>query len=151
VAPACLDLEFSTAQESIDKDDDAEVQVEIDSPAPAPAQREGHDVVKESEKAAARISVSPDSGAKGMDVEGDRNSLDSSSYFVRVADPEAFATELGAKPTAVHLGGNVVKSLRFESRDRERELLAEAAESFCFPLMEKELMEIGLENILESA
>ena len=59
--------------------------------------------------------------------------------------------ELGAKPTAVLLGGNVVKSLRFESRDRERELLAAAGDSFCFPLMEKDLMGSGLNNILESA
>ena len=61
------------------------------------------------------------------------------------------ATELGAKPTAVRLGGNIVKSLRFESRDREHTLLVEARDSFCFPLMEKELMESGLENMLESA
>ena len=61
------------------------------------------------------------------------------------------ATELGAKPTAVRLGDNIMKSLRFESRDRERTLLAAAGESFCFPLMEKDLMDTGLKNILESA
>ena len=61
------------------------------------------------------------------------------------------ATELGAKPTAVRLGGNIVKSLRFESRDRERTLLVAAGESFCFPLMEKDLMDTGLKNILETA
>ena len=61
------------------------------------------------------------------------------------------ATELGAKPTAVRLGGNIVKSLRFKSRDCERTLLAEAGGSFCFPLMEKELMDTGLKNILENA
>jgi hypothetical protein len=52
---------------------------------------------------------------------------------------------------AVRLGGKIVKSLRFESRDRERELLAEAGGSFCFPLMEKDLMASGLTNMLESA
>jgi hypothetical protein len=51
----------------------------------------------------------------------------------------------------MRLGGNIVKSLHFESRDRERALLAEAGESFCFLLMEKELMEIGLKNMLEDA
>ena len=61
------------------------------------------------------------------------------------------ATELGAKPTAVRLGGNIVKSLRFESRDRECTLLAAAGESFCIPLMEKDLMDTGLKNILETA
>ena len=70
---------------------------------------------------------------------------------MRNADPEAVATELGAKPTAVRLGGKIVKSLCFESRDRERELLAEAGGSFCFPLMEKDLMASGLTTMLESA
>ena len=77
--------------------------------------------------------------------------LDSSSFFVRNADPEAVATELGAKPTVVHLGCKIVKSLHFESRDRERELLVEALGSFCFPLMEKDLMASGLMNMLKSA
>ena len=36
-------------------------------------------------------------------------------------------------------------------RDRERELLSEAGGSFCFPLMEKDLMASGLTNMLESA
>jgi hypothetical protein len=44
----------------------------------------------------------------------------------------------------MRLGSNIVKSLRFERRDRERTLLAEAGESFCFPLMEKDLMDTGL-------
>ena len=51
----------------------------------------------------------------------------------------------------MRLGGKIVKSLRFESRDRERELLAGAGGSFCFPLMEKDLMASGLTNMLESA
>ena len=83
--------------------------------------------------------------------EGSSSSSDGSSFFVRDADPEATAMELGAKHTAVLLGGNIVKSLRFESRDRERELLAAAGDSFCFPLMEKDLMGSGVNNILESA
>ena len=58
---------------------------------------------------------------------------------------------MGAKPTAVRLDGNVVKSLRFKSQDRERTLLAAAGESFCFPLMEKDLMDTGLKNMLENA
>ena len=60
------------------------------------------------------------------------------------------ANELGAKPAAVRLAGNIVKFLRFESRDREHTLLAEAGESFCFSLMEKDLMETGLKNMLEN-
>lgn len=44
-----------------------------------------------------------------------------------------------------------MKFLRFESRDREHTLLAEAGESFCFSLMEKDLMETGLKNMLENA
>ena len=76
---------------------------------------------------------------------------DSSSFCVRNADPEAAVVELRAKPTTMRLGGNIVKSLRFESWDRERELLSEAGGSFCFPLMEKDLMASGLTNMLESA
>jgi len=70
---------------------------------------------------------------KGDGGEESSSSSDSSSYFVRDADPEAVAVELGAKPTAVRLSGNVIKSLRFESRDRECELLAMVGDSFCFP------------------
>ena len=90
------------------------------------------------------------SGMKRSGGGDSSSSSDSSSFFVRDADLEAAAMELGAKPTAVRLGGNIVKSLRFESRDRERELLAAAGDSFCFPLMEKDLMGSGLSNILES-
>jgi len=50
----------------------------------------------------------------------------------------------------MRLGGNVVKSLRFKRLDRERTLLAEPGESFCFPLMENDLMDTGLKNILEN-
>jgi len=92
------------------------------------------------------------SGSGNEGGSGDSSSSsDSSSYFIRDADPENVAAELGAKPTAVRLGGNIVKSLRFERRDRERTLLAAAGESFCFPLMEKDLMDTGLKNILENA
>ena len=91
------------------------------------------------------------SGTKGSGGEGSSSSLDSSSFFVRDADLEAAAVELGAKLTAVRLGGNIIKSLRFESRDRECGLLAAAGDCFCFPLMEKDFMGSGLSNILESA
>ena len=90
------------------------------------------------------------SGTKGSVGEKSSSTSDSSSFFVRNADHEAVATELGAKPTAVRLGGKIVKSLCFESRDPERELLAEAGGSFCFPLIEKDLMASGLTNMLES-
>jgi len=51
----------------------------------------------------------------------------------------------------MHLSGNVIKSLGFESGDRERTLLAAAGESFCFPLMERDLMDTRLKNMLENA
>ena len=150
--PPNLDLEFSTAQESDDDDGRGdEDQIEVDSPRRYPAAREtdtlGHDT-----KAPSQHDTSS-SGSRNGGNGGDNSSSssDSSSYFVRNADPEAVATELGAKPTAVRLGGNIVKSLCFESRDRERTLLATAGESFCFPLMEKDLMDTGMKNILESA
>ena len=91
------------------------------------------------------------SGTKGSVGEESSSTSDSSSFFVRNADPDAVGMEFGAKPTTVRLGGKIVKSLRFESRGRERKLLAEAGGSFCFPLMEKDLMASGLMNMLESA
>ena len=63
------------------------------------------------------------SGTKGSDGEDSSSSSDSNNYFVRNVDPEAVATELGAKPTVIRLGGNIVKSLHFESRDSEHTLL----------------------------
>jgi hypothetical protein len=38
------------------------------------------------------------------------------------------------------IGGQVIGSLRFESREHERGFLSEAGDSFCFPLMEQRLM-----------
>jgi len=154
-----LDLEFSTAQESEDEGNVEEVNVVVDSPRrsslPRGAPTSGKEAEVPSEKTA-EASSSPEkstssSGAKKSGGGDSSSSSDSSSFFVRDADLEAAAMELGAKPTAVRLGGNIVKSLRFESRDRERELLAAAGDSFCFPLMEKDLMGTGLNNILESA
>jgi len=152
VVPPSLNLKFSTAQESDDDDGRGdEDQIEVDSSRRSPAAREtdtlGHDT-----KAPSQHDMSS-SGSRngGNDGNNSSSSSDSSSYFVRNTDPEAVATELGAKPTAVRLGGNIVKSLRFESRDRKHTLLATAGESFFFPLMEKDLMDTGLKNILETA
>jgi len=105
---------------------------------------------QDAKASSARDKASSSSEARGSYGEDESSSSDSSSYFVRDAHPEVVAVELGAKPTAMHLGGNIVKSLRLESRDREHALQTEAGDSFCFPLME-ELMESGLKNMLESA
>jgi len=162
-----LDLEFSTALESEDEGDVKEVNVVVDSPRRLSLPRGAPTSSKEAEvpfeenaeaspsagknaEASPSAEKSTSSRTKGSGGEGSSSSSDSSSFFVRDADPEAAAVELGAKPTAVRLGGNIVKSLRFESRDRERGLLAAAGESFCFPLMEKDLMVSGRSNILES-
>jgi hypothetical protein len=48
------------------------------------------------------------------------------------------------------IGSNIVGSLHFES-DWERDFLSQAGASFCFPLMEKELMKIGVANMLQCA
>ena len=147
--PLNLDLEFSTAPESDDEEGDVEVNIVIDSPrrssAPPQVSASGKDAEKFPEQNTASTS-----GTKESVGEESSSTSDSSSFFVRNANPEVVALELGAKPTAVRLGCNVVKSLRFESRDRERELLVEAGGSFCFPLMEKNLMGSGLTNMLES-
>ena len=75
---------------------------------------------------------------------------DNSSYLVGNADPVEVAEALGALGAKL-IGGQVIGSLQFESRDREREFLVEAGRSFCFPLMEKRLMNIGAANALQCA
>jgi len=66
------------------------------------------------------------------------------------ADPHEVAEALGASGAKL-FGGQVVGSLRFESRDREHEFLVEAGGSFYFPLMEKRLMNTGAANALQCA
>jgi len=147
--PPSLDLEFSHAVESDEEGGDDEVQIE-DSPHCSLAAHEAPRTGPDAGAPSVHEVASSGSGNEGGSGDSSSSS-DSSSYFVRDADPESVAAELGAKPTAVRLGGNIVKSLRFESRDRERTLLAAAGESFCFPLMENDLMDTGLKNILENA
>ena len=76
------------------------------------------------------------------------SSGDSSSYLIGNADPVEVAEALGASGAKL-IGGQVVGSLRFESCDWEREFLAEVGGSFCFPLMEKRLMNTGAANALQ--
>jgi hypothetical protein len=78
------------------------------------------------------------------------SSDDSSAYLVGNADPVEVAEALGASRVKL-IGGQVVGSLRFESRDQEREFLEEVGESFCFPLMEKRLMDTRAANALQCA
>ena len=46
------------------------------------------------------------------------------------------------------IGSQVVGKIRFESGQHERDYLAEAGGSFCFPLMERRLMLTGARNTL---
>ena len=48
------------------------------------------------------------------------------------------------------IGGQVVGKIRFESGQYERDYLAEAGGSFCFPLMERRLILTGARNTLQS-
>jgi len=73
---------------------------------------------------------------------------ESNGYLIGGADPAAVAEALGASGAKL-IGGQVVGSLRFESRDREREFLFEAGASFCFPLMEQRLMNTDAANALQ--
>ena len=77
-------------------------------------------------------------------------SSDSSSYIVSSSNPAEVAETLGTSDAKL-IGGQVVGSLRFESRDWEREFLAEARGTFYFPLMEQRLMTTGAENMLQCA
>ena len=60
------------------------------------------------------------------------------------------ATELGVTGAKL-IDSNIVGSLCFERNDRERVFLAEAGDTFYFPLMERRFMRAGLENMLQSA
>ncbi|RLN28310.1 uncharacterized protein C2845_PM05G15310 [Panicum miliaceum] len=83
------------------------------------------------------------------DSEGSEDS-DSGGVFVSTEDPTVVAAELNV--SGAHLvGGRAIGSLRFESGKRERRLLSEAGGSFCFPLMEKELMKSGVASMLRCA
>jgi hypothetical protein len=74
----------------------------------------------------------------------------SSNYFVSQGDPIATAAELGALEAKL-IGSKIIDSLHFESHDREHNFLSQAGASFYFPLMEKELMKIGVPNMLQCA
>ena len=89
----------------------------------------------------------PDKVAVSSSSTSSGSSGDSNSYLVGDADPNEVAEALGVLGAKL-IGGQIVGSLRFESRDRERGFLAEAGGSFCFPLMEKRLMNIGVANTL---
>jgi hypothetical protein len=76
------------------------------------------------------------------------SSSESSSELVSKSDPVAVAKALGASEAKL-IGGQVVGSICFKSRDREREFLAEAGSTFYFPLMEQRLMDTGVANALQ--
>ena len=89
MAPACLDLEFSTAIESHDEGGEEEVQIEIDSPPRSPTTREVPASGQDAKVPSARDMASSSSEGKGSDGVDESSSSDNSSYFVRDADPEA--------------------------------------------------------------
>ena len=75
------------------------------------------------------------------------SSSESSGYLIGSSDPATVAEALGASGAKL-IGSQVVGNLRFEGCDRERKFLAEAGASFCFPLMEKRLINTGAANTL---
>jgi hypothetical protein len=114
-----------------------------------------------SRRSSSSSSSSRDSGKKISSMEEDlpvvhasvkasHSSSKSNGYFVSQEDPIAAAAELGASGTKLIIG-NVVRSLRFESQDRERGFLSQAGASFCIPLMETESMKSGVLNMLQYA
>lgn len=62
--------------------------------------------------------------------------------FVSEEDLATIAADLSFSDAKL-IGGRVIGCLQFESWDRERGFLVEAGSSFCFPLMERELMKNG--------
>ena len=93
--------------------------------------------------------VDSDATAKGKQVaaEDDSDSSDSSAYLISQSIPYEIAAELGMSHAKL-IGGQVVGKIHFESRQHERDYLAEAGGSFCFPLMERRLMLTGARNAL---
>jgi len=99
--------------------------------------------------------VESDTAAKGKQVatEGnsdDSNSSNSSAYLISQSVPSEIAEVLGMSHAKL-IGGQVVGKIRFESGQHERDYLAEAGGSFCFPLMERRLMLAGAKNTLQCA
>ena len=93
--------------------------------------------------------------AKGKQVvaegnSGDSDSSDSSAYLISQSVPSEIAEALGMRHAKL-IGGQVVGKIRFESGQHERDYLAEAGGSFCFPLMERRLMLTGAKNALQCA
>jgi hypothetical protein len=75
----------------------------------------------------------------------------SGGVFVSMEQPSVVAKRLGL-PTMTRLfGDRKRKMLQFSSDDRERELLKEAEDSFCFPIMEEELTNESVDEILTHA
>ena len=122
---------------------DAAVELDVQDEAESSSTSGDGDGGKLSGDAPGKVAASTSSTSSG-------SSGESSSYLVGRADPVVVAEALGASRAKL-IGGQVIGSLRFESQDREREFLAEAGASFCFPLMEKRLMDTGVANALQCA
>ena len=80
----------------------------------------------------------------------DLDSSDSSAYLISQSNPSDIAETLGMRNAKI-IGGQVIGKIRFESGQHERDYLAEAGDSFCFPLMEQRLMLTGAMNALQCA
>jgi len=80
----------------------------------------------------------------------DSDSSDSSAYLISQSNPSEIAETLGMRNAKI-IGGQVIGKIRFESGQHERDYLAEAGDSFCFPLMERRLMLTRAANALQCA
>ena len=78
------------------------------------------------------LGEAPETAAVSTSSMGSDASGNSSAYLVGNADPREVTDALGASGAKL-IGGQVVGSLCFKSRDHERQFLAEAGGSFCFP------------------
>jgi len=76
--------------------------------------------------------------------------MESSSYLVSSSDPIKVTSQLGVSESKL-IGGNIAGILRIESSDHERGFLAEAGNTFRFPLMERGLMSTVVDNMLQCA
>lgn len=89
-----------------------------------------------------------DSNNEGDSSDGDGSTSEKScGFFVSKEDPATVAEELNASSARL-VGGHARGAIRLASSKKEHSMLAEAGDSFCLLIMEKELMQFGAPLVL---
>ncbi|WVZ72628.1 hypothetical protein U9M48_021055 [Paspalum notatum var. saurae] len=126
----------ATGEESMDAGDHAQPE---QKQLPPPSTKE-IDVLAVKERA------SEDQGSSSESSEDD-----SSSYFVSEDDPAIVAAELGFSGGVRVLGDQQKTGIYLRSHTQEKKLLAQAKSSFCFPVIEKDLVDADADKLYKDA